>query len=593
MKLAKEVTNLEIAELLRAIAASYQLKGEEKNRFRIIAYQRAADAVEHASSELKDLWDEGKLEEVPGIGKSIAEHLDELFETGKSAHFEAVMKGLPPAMFKLMEVPGIGAKTAYKLVSELKIASLRELERAAKEGKIAELEGFGGQSQADILKSIQETKGRTKRHLLPYASVIAEELIEWLKESSTIKKADPLGSLRRKASTVGDIDIAVASESADKAIEHFISFPKKQRVLEKGDTTASIIVPGGVQVDLMVQPPESYGSLLQHFTGSKHHNIALREYALKKGLSLSEYGIRKRGTKGVKKFATEESFYKSLGLAWIPPELREDSGEIEAAAANRLPELVELEEIRADLQIHSSFDIETSHDLGESTMQEVVEKADEMGYEYIAFTEHNPSKSKHNPQQITDLLKRKKEEVDKLNYSLTKNGFSRIKKVFNSLEIDIFPEGGLPVPQEGLATLDFALVSVHSSFRLNRDAMTKRVLMSLEHPKVKIFAHPTARKLNEREGIELNWQEVFEYCIKNKKWLEINADPARLDLPDFLVKEAVAAGVLLSLGTDAHHKDGLENMRYGVSVARRGWATKKDIVNTRSLQEFEKLLQLQ
>jgi DNA polymerase (family 10) len=593
MKLAKEVTNLEIAELLRAIAASYQLKGEEKNRFRIIAYQRAADAVEHASSELKDLWDEGKLEEVPGIGKSIAEHLDELFETGKSAHFEAVMKGLPPAMFKLMEVPGIGAKTAYKLVSELKIASLRELERAAKEGKIAELEGFGGQSQADILKSIQETKGRTKRHLLPYASVIAEELIEWLKESSTIKKVDPLGSLRRKASTVGDIDIAVASESADKAIEHFISFPKKQRVLEKGDTTASIIVPGGVQVDLMVQPPESYGSLLQHFTGSKHHNIALREYALKKGLSLSEYGIRKRGTKGVKKFATEESFYKSLGLAWIPPELREDSGEIEAAAANRLPELVELEEIRADLQIHSSFDIETSHDLGESTMQEVVEKADEMGYEYIAFTEHNPSKSKHNPQQITDLLKRKKEEVDKLNYSLTKNGFSRIKKVFNSLEIDIFPEGGLPVPQEGLATLDFALVSVHSSFRLNRDAMTKRVLMSLEHPKVKIFAHPTARKLNEREGIELNWQEVFEYCIKNKKWLEINADPARLDLPDFLVKEAVAAGVLLSLGTDAHHKDGLENMRYGVSVARRGWATKKDIVNTRSLQEFEKLLQLQ
>ena len=584
------MANLQIAELLRAVAASYQLKGEDKNRFRIIAYQRAADAVEHASSELKDLWDEGKLEDVPGIGKSIAEHLDELFRTGKSSHFEVVMKGLPPAMFELMEVPGIGAKTAYKLVSELKIGSLKELEKAAKEGRIEKLEGFGGRSQADILKSIEETKGRIIRHLLPYAARVAEELIEWLKSNSSVEKADPLGSLRRKASTVGDIDIAAATNAPKVVLEHFVSFPKAQRVLEKGVTTASIVVPGGIQVDLMVQPPEAYGSLLQHFTGSKHHNIGLREYALKKGLSLSEYGVRKRGSKGLRKFSDEKAFYNFLGLAWIPPELREDSGEIEEAARDRLPELVELADVKADLQMHSSFDIETSHDLGESSMEAMVKKADEIGYEYIAFTEHNPSKSRHKPEQVINLLKRKKEAVDKINYSIKQKGFSRIKKVFNSLEIDILPEGGLPVPEEGLETLDFTLVSIHSSFRLDCSEMTKRVLSALAHPKAKIFAHPTARKLNEREGIEVNWQEVFAYCAKNQKWLEINADPARLDLPDFLVKEAVKVGVKLSLGTDAHHKDGLDNMRYGVSVARRGWATREDIVNTRSLQEFEKLL---
>lgn len=595
------MTNNQIAELLRAVAASYELKGEEKssrgrsasgrNRFKIIAYQRAADAVEHASSELKDLWDEGKLEEVPGIGKSIAQHLDELFRIGKSKHFEEVMKGLPPAMFELMEVPGIGAKTAYKLVSALKITSLDQLERAAKEGRIAGIEGFGQQSQSDILKSIAEVKGRTKRHLLPYAANIAYEVIKWLKSSPAVREADPLGSLRRKASTVGDVDIAVSTHKPSEVLEHFVKYPKVQRILEKGDRTASIVVPGDMQVDLMVQPPEAYGSLLQHFTGSKHHNIALREYALRKNLSLSEYGIRKRGSKALKKFRDEKLFYGFLGLDLIPPELREDTGEIEAAADHKLPHLVEVKEIRADLQIHSDFDIETSHDLGESSMEEIVRKAEDIGYEYIAFTEHNPSKSKHSEAQIVNLLKMKREVVDKINYSISQGKFSRIKKVFNSLEIDILPEGGLPVSDKGLSTLDFALVSIHSSFRLGKGEMTKRLISSLENPKVRIFAHPTARKLNEREGIELDWDQVFEFCIKNNKWLEINADPARLDLPDFLVKEATEKGVKLTLGTDAHHKDALDNMQFGVSVARRGWATREHIVNTLCLEEFEKVLE--
>ncbi len=582
------MTNVEIAELLRAVAASYQLKGEEKNRFRIIAYQRAADAVEHASSELKDLWDDGKLKEVPSIGESIASHLDELFRTGKSNHFEKVMKGLPKEMFDLMEVPGIGAKTAYKLVTKIGIKSLEELEKAAKTGKIAELEGFGEQSQSDILKSIEETKGRTKRHILPYAAANAGMVIEWMHKSKFVKRADPLGSLRRQAATVGDIDIAVASDNPKEALEHFVNYPRKTRILEKGDRTASIVLPGDVQVDCMVQSPRAYGALLQHFTGSKHHNIALREYALKHGMSLSEYGIKIKGK--LHKFSREEDFYKKLGMDWIPPELREDTGEIEAALTHKLPNLVELRDIKGDLQIHSDFDIETSHDLGESSMQEVVEVADKLGYEYLAFTEHNPSKSKHNERQIIDILKRKKEATEKLNYSFVKRECKCVKKVFNSLEIDILPEGGLAIPEKGLALLDFALVSIHSSFRLPRDKMTKRVLSALAYPKVKIFAHPTARKLNEREGVELNWPEIFSFCRKENKWLEINAEPIRLDLPDTLVREAVKAGVKLSVGTDAHHLDSLSNMIFGVAVARRGWAERNDIVNTRSLIEFEKMI---
>jgi DNA polymerase (family 10) len=579
--MTKYYTNTEIADLLRSVAAAYELKDAVKNKFRIIAYQRAADAVEHASSELKDLWDDKKLTEVPGIGASIAEHLDDLFKTGKSKHFESVMKGLPPAMFELMKLPGIGAKTAYKLTTELKLKSIADLEKAAKGGKISGLEGFGEQSQADIAKTIEQTKGKVKRHLLPYAQSLANDLILWLEKNKAVERADPLGSLRRQASTVGDIDISVATHKPEEVINHFVKYPKATRVLEKGERTSSIILPGNVQVDLMVQEPDSYGSLLQHFTGSKHHNIALREYAIKRGMSLSEYGIKKGGK--MIKCATEEEFYKVLGMKWIPPELREDTGEIEAAKENKIPKLVETEDIKADLQIHSNFDVETSHDLGESTMEEIIQVAGELDYEYIAFTEHNPSKSGHNERKIMEILKRKRERIEQLNYP-------RVKKVFNSLEIDILPDGHLAIPEAALDLLDFALVSVHSSFRQNRSETTKRILSALAYPKVKIFAHPTARLLNNREGIELDWPEIFDFCLKNNKWLEINADPIRLDLPDTLVKEAIKIGVKLTLGTDAHHKDGLRNMPFGVSVARRGWATKDDIINTRNLKEFEELL---
>ena len=594
MRLHKGMTNLEIAELFRALAASYQLKNPDENKFRIIAYERAADAVEHLSSEAKDLWDEGKLDDIPGVGTSMTEDLGELFKTGSSKHFEDILKGIPSSVFEIMELPRVGAKTASKLVKYLNLGKskkpIEDLARACKEGKVAIIEGFGEESQKDILLAIVEMRRQVKRHLLPYALNIANEVIAWLKEDKSVIQVDVLGSLRRMASTIGDIDISVATNSPQDVLRRFTEYPKTTRVIEKGEKTASILLPGGIQVDLMVTTPWSYGSLLQHFTGSKHHNIALRELAIKKEMSLSEYGIKVRKQKQLKRFVDEKSFYSFLSLDYIPPELREDAGEIEAAQEGKLPNLVEIGNIKGDLQMHSSFNIETSHDNGESTMEELIEKANSLGYEYIAFTEHNPSRSQHNEQQILDLLKRKQEVVEKLNYSLVKDVKTGVKKVFNSLEIDILPDGRLPIPEKSFDFIDFALVSIHSSFRQSKNDATKRVINGLSYPKAKVFAHPSGRKLNEREGVEMDWPEIFAFCLKNHKYLEINADPIRLDLPDFLVREAVKMGIKLSLGTDAHHQDGLDNMPWGISVARRGWARASDIINTRTLEEFEKII---
>jgi len=585
MKIHKKMSNMEIAELLRAVASALQLKGASENKFRIIAYQRAADAIEHLSSEAKDVYDEGKLTEIAGIGESIASHLGEIFKSGKSKHFSSIMKDLPPSMFELTKLPGIGAKRAHKLATELKITSdknaIKRLEKAAKQGRVSHLEGMGELTTEAIQKSIKEVKGRTNRLLLPYAEKIAFEVIEWLKKDKNNKRIDVLGSLRRKAATVGDVDIAVATTDLKGSLDRFTKYPNKSRVLERGSRTASIIIPGNRQVDLMVTDLDSYGSLLQHFTGSKHHNIALRDFAKKKGLSLSEYGINKTDTNKLTKFKKEDDFYKHLGLEWIPPELREDTGEIEAAKESKLPKLIQLKDIKSDLQIHSDFDIETSHDIGESSMLEIAQKAETLGYEYIAFTEHNPSKSGHNEAQIIDLIKRKKEAVSKIKSKV---------KTYNALEIDILPDGSLSVPEKGLLLLDFVTVSIHSSFKQDREKMTKRVIRALSYPNVKIFTHPTGRKIGHRESIELNWPEVFEICKKKDIWLEINADSMRLDLPSLLVRDAIKAGVKLTLGTDAHYKAGMDNMIYGIDVARRGWATKADIVNTRSLSEFEKML---
>lgn len=583
------MNNQEVARLLRNVAAAYSIKNEKKFRFQIIAYQKASDTIANLTSEVQEFYKEGKLNLLPGIGVTIRSHLEELFKKGRVAHFEWALKDIPKPVFTLLEIPTFGPKKAYKLAREFKLKNpekaIDELEKLAKRGKIAKLEGFGEKSQAEILKVISEFrlgKQKTTRMTLPYAMEIADKVVNYLKQSKYVIKAEPLGSLRRRMATVGDIDIAVASKNPKEVISHFVSYSYKDRIIEQGGVSASILVSGGKQIDLMVQPPQSFGSLLQHFTGSKGHNVALREYALKKGLSLSEYGIKniRKGEKMPQKYDDEEKFYKALGMSWIPPEIRENTGEIELAVSHNLPKLVELSDMKGDLHIHSSYPIEPSHDLGKNSIEDLILKTEELSYQYIGFSEHNPSISKHNNSEIYSIISRRNKYIEQLKES------NKNVRVFKLLEVDILPNGILAIDSKCLDLLDGAIVSIHSVFNMDKEKMTDRIIKGLSHKKAKILAHPTGRMLNERPGYDLNWAKLFEFCRKHNKALEINSWPARLDLSDSIIKMAVEENIKLVINTDSHAVEQMDLMKYGVSMARRGWAKKSDIVNTLEYNEF-------
>lgn len=591
--LVKDMTNIEIAQLLRNVAAAFVIKDERKFHFQIVAYQRAADAIQNTSTQISDLVKEDKLGDVPGVGASMQQHLTELVNTGKVKHFETILGEVPQAIFPLLSVPSIGPKKAYKLVSTFKLENpktvIADLEKLAEKGEIAHLEGFGEKSQSDILRAFSEYKkgaGKTTRMLLPFATEIADKITAYLKTSPHVIDAQPLGSLRRKAPTVGDVDIAVATKNPQAVIKHFVAYPYKDRIIEEGPTTASLLTSGGHQVDLMTQPADCWGSLLQHFSGSKHHNVHLRDFALKKGLSLSEYGIKhlKSGSDEREKFTDEKKFYNAIGLDFIPPEMREDTGEIEAAAAHNLPQLVELSDIKGDLHIHSSYNLEPSHDLGQNTMQEMLDKAKELHYEYLGFSEHNPSVSKHTSAHILSILQKRAEKIEQLKMS------NKNIRIINLLETDILASGELAINEKALETLDGTLVSIHSSFGLDTKAMTERVLKGLAHPKAKILSHPTGRLINERNGYQLDWDKIFSFCVQHNKALEINSWPERTDLPDSLIREAKKYGVKFVIDTDSHATSHMNLMKYGVWNGRRGWATKDDILNTLEYTSFIKWL---
>lgn len=602
----KQPTNLELAELFRRVSAAYQVLGE--NRFKIIAYDKAADSIEHLTSEVKDLWDDNKLSDIPGVGQGIASYLDELFRTGKVKHFDDIMKRVPSAMFPLLLVPGIGPKKAYRLVKELNLGSektvVADLAKAAGDHRIAELEGFGDKSEEDILAAIAIfKKGQIKenRMPLPIADAIARQVIAHMKNHTAVETIDALGSLRRQVSTIGDIDLAVATDKPEQALDHFLKFPH-QKMVERGPSGATILLHNGRQVDLRVQTPDKYGAMLQYFTGSKNHNIKLREFGLSKGLSLNEYGMKPVASGGKVKdatfnkkenryeFATEEKFYEALGMAWIPPELREDKGEIAASRQGKLPKVVELKDIKGDLHMHTSFDLKSSHDLGANTLREHLDKAVELGYAYIGLSDHNPKISGQTAAQITGIMKKRYEFYTKEREAWA----TRTKKhvqIFVMCEVDILPDGRLALPDSAFDYVDGVIVSLHSSFTQERKTVTKRIVAALtHHPKVRIFGHPTGRLLGSREGVDADWKEVFAAARSHDVALEINSYPDRLDLPDSLVYDAIRSGVRFAIDTDAHATDHMELMRYGVSVARRGWATKDDVVNTMEYNEFKQWL---
>jgi DNA polymerase (family 10) len=613
------VTNKEISHLLRSVAATYLLTGE--NRFKIIAYERAADTVDHLNRELYDIWENNNLFSLTGIGPSILSHIDEYFKKGKNSHLIKVIKKIPQAVFSLMKIPHIGPKKAYKLVNVFKLKNVNfaidDLYKACLNNKVANIESFGTKSQEEIKKGIEiyrRAKTKQERMPLPYAYSLAQEMIDYLKKHPLVSQVDALGSLRRMTSTIGDIDVAVQVQgsrfkvqSYKKIIDYFINYPRRISVLNAGENKASILVTGNKQIDLRIQDKQSYGSMLQYFTGSKAHNIKLREYALKLGYSLSEYGIKPlkkvqsspmfqsesdprrywsgRRTKfkvqnynpklKIFEFENEKEFYGFVGLQYIPPEIREGTDEIELAQKHQLPKLVEMKDIKGDFHVHSSYDLKPSHDLGENSCQEILNKAKDLNYDYLAFSEHNPSISNHTEGQIVEILKRRKQDIVQ---KIKSKEFERIK-YFISLEVDILPDGKIAIPQKALSYLDMIIIAIHSSFKMDKENMTKRILKALSYPKVKILAHPSGRLLGKREEIEADWPVIFAECLKKNIALEINAWPQRLDLPDNLVRQAVDNNIKLAINTDAHKNLEMDNMFYGVAVARRGWAKKSDIIN--------------
>lgn len=564
--------------MLRDVSAAYKVKGE--NNFKIIAYQNAADSIEHATSEAKDLWEAGKLDSIPGVGASIKGHIDELFKTGKVRHFEEVTEDLPASMFELLKIRGMGPKTAYKLAKELKIKNLKDLKNKAKRGLIKKLPGFGERSEKEILASVGEFKEPT-RHLLTEAFPTAQRVLSYLRGLEECQQVEPLGSLRRMVATVGDLDLAVSSKNPKKIIGHFTKFKEVKKIIEAGTRKAAVILSNGIQVDLMVEEPEAYGALLQHFTGSKNHNIHLRELALKKGYSVSDYGIKVRGK--LKRFKTEEELYEFLGMDWIVPEMREDTGEVEASLAHKLPRVIDLKDIKGDLHIHSSYPIEPSHDLGENSFEEILNKAKSLGYEYVGLSDHSPGFSTHSKKEIIDLIGNRTRKIEQI-----KSSYKKIR-ILNLLEIDILTNGELSVPVEGLKILDGSIAGIHSSHYQDKKLITQRLLTAIRSPYVQIISHPTGRILLHRESYEADWNLIFKECVKTGTILEVNAWPTRMDLPDMLIKEAIKVGVRLIINSDSHAVSQMDNMKYGVAAARRGWATSKDIVNTKPWNEFKEL----
>jgi DNA polymerase (family 10) len=565
------MNNKQIAKVFEDIADLLELKGE--NPFKIRAYQKVVRSIEHLPVEVEQLVREDRLKEIPGVGEAITKKITELITTGKLEYYEKLKADFPEGISTLLSIPGVGPKTAMLLSNELGVSTVDELEEAIVSGKVARLYRMGDKTAENILHHIQALRRKDQRIPIGEALPLVDEILSRLGEVPGVKNLTPAGSLRRFKETVGDIDLMGTADDATEVMKTFTSLPQVREVLVSGTTKSSVVVSGGLQVDLRIVEHDSFGSLLQYFTGSKQHNINLRERAHRRGLKLSEYGITDIATGKLEKFATEEAFYQRLGMEFIPPEIREGQEEIERAEKNALPKLVELSDIKGDLHVHTDWSD------GRDSIEAMVLAAKALGYKYLGITEHSGGRGIAHGLDA-ERLRQQIGEIKQLNQRL--DGIH----IFSGIEVDIRADGNLDMPDELLAELDIATAAVHSAMNQSQEQMTKRIIKAIENPNVDVLAHPSCRLLPGREPVAVDMEAIFQAALRTNTALEINAMPSRLDLKDIHTYRARELGVKLIISTDAHSTEHLEFMRFGVGVARRGWCQAQDILNIRPLEEF-------
>ncbi len=567
------VTNREVADLLRLIADMLEIKGEVI--YKSLAYRRAADNIEALGRDINDVWRGGELRAIPGVGAALQKKLDELLSSGHLSYLDDLQEEIPVGVVSLLHIPEVGPKTAKLLWEALGATGVADVERAARQGKLRELPGLGVRSEQRILEGIQSLYRRTTRIPLGVAWPVAHELAHALRDELGVQTVEPVGSLRRMKDTVGDIDLLVACEVPEEATATFVRLPQVAEVVSHGSTRATVILHNGLQVDLRALRPERYGSLLQYFTGSKDHNVVLRGLAQHQGLSLSEYGF-KHGDEEIL-CPQEEDVYRTLGLAWIPPELREDRGELQAAQRNALPKLVRLEDVRGDLHTHTNWSDAVA------TLQEMAEAAQELGYEYLVISDHTQGLGVANGLDA-DRLGRQRAEIQRLNQRFS--GF----RLLQGAEVEIHGDGTLDHPDQVLRQLDVVIASVHMGLRQDKETITTRVVRAMHNPWVDVIGHPSGRLLGQREASSVDLDQVLQAAAETGTALEINAMPNRLDLDDVHIRRAIELGVALCINSDAHSTGGLDVMQYGVATARRGWAEPRHILNTLPLEPLLELL---
>ena len=568
------VHNSDISRVFEQIADFLEIKGD--NPFRIRAYREGARTIENLVENAADMVSEGEdLTELPGIGEDLADKIEVIVAEGTHPLLEELKEELPEGLLDILNIESLGPKRVQKIYNELGVENLQQLERAARSGKIKDLEGFGEKTTQKIIKQLQKDRSAADRHLFGKVQEVAEAVKDYLVRKSVVDKVEIAGSYRRKKETVGDLDVLVISDSPEETSDYFVDFEDVEDVIAHGETKSSVVLRGEIQVDLRVVAEKSYGAALHYFTGSKEHNIALRKLAQQEDLKVNEYGVFK-GDEQVAG-ASEEEIYSLFDCQFIEPELRENRGEIEAARNGKLPDLIELEDLRGDLQCHT-----TASD-GANTLQEMGEAARQLGHEYLAVTDHSAHLG------VTGGLDEKRvceqmEKIDEINRSW--DDFRLLK----SIEVDILADGQLDLADEILAELDIVTAAIHTKFDLPPTEQTERIVSALQNPHVNVLAHPTGRKLLDREGYQFDLDKVIETAAGQNCCLEINSSPQRLDLDDRMAARAREKGVKITISTDAHNTQNLNYLKYGVYQARRAWLEADDVLNTWKWNKIKKYL---